>query len=296
MRISEAIGLIRAAVSSWIDDRASSRGAALAYYTLFSIAPLVLILVSIAGLLFGEEAARGEIIDQLRSLMGEQGAQAVQDLLASINKPAQSVFSAVVGFVVLLIGATTVFAELQDALDHIWRAPQRRSGGLWRLLRTRLLSFGLILGLGFLLIVSLLLSAVLAASGRWLGTGLPDWWWLAELVNAAVSFAFTTAVFALIYKLMPRARIEWRDVWIGAAVTALLFAIGKFLIGLYIGTSGVASGFGAAGSLVVMLVWIYYSAQIFLLGAEFTWVYAHEFGSRRGQERPELPVTEAQAA
>lgn len=279
MRPADLARLARSAISAWIDDRAPRMGAALAYYTLFSIAPLLLIMVSIAGLAFGEEAARGEVLAQLRELMGEQGAAAVQGLLQSVSKPAEGIVSAVVGFGALLLGATTVLAELQGALDHIWRAPPPPRGGVWKLLRTRLLSFGLVLGLGFLLIVSLVASAALAAAGRWWSAWFGGWLILLEVVNVAVGFVLTTTIFALIYKLLPRVRVEWRDVWVGAVVTSLLFAVGKSAIGLYIGRSGVASGFGAAGSLVVVLVWIYYSAQVFLLGAEFAHAYARAHGS-----------------
>ncbi len=289
MTLREIARLVRAAAAGWVDDRAPRLGAALAYYTLFSIAPLLLILVSIAGLVFGEDAARGEILGQLRELMGEQGASAVQGLLQSVNKPAEGIVSALLGFGLLLLGATTVLGELQGALDQIWRAPPPERGGVWKLLRTRLLSFGLILGLGFLLIVSLVLSALLAAAGRWWSAWFGGWLWLLEAVNAVASFALMTAVFALIFKLMPRVKVQWRDVWIGAAVTSLLFAVGKLLIGLYIGRSGVASGFGAAGSLVAVLVWIYWSAQVFLLGAEFTRAYAQAHGSMKGGGDAALP-------
>ena len=283
--------LARQAVSSWSDDYASSMGAALAYYTMFSIAPLLLIVVSVAGLVFGEEAARGEVFGQLEHLMGAQGASAVQALLQSVNKPDESSIAAVIGTVVLLVGATTVFAELQSSLDRIWRAPARPSdSGLWSLVRSRLLSFGMIMGLGFLLMVSLVFSAGLAALEKWWAPWFGGWAALAQGVNFVVSFGLITIVFAMIYKVMPRAHVQWRDVWIGAGVTSLLFAIGKYLIGLYIGRSGVTSSFGAAGSLAVMLVWVYYSAQIFLMGAEFTWVYAHTFGSREGTPRPGPPA------
>jgi membrane protein len=278
--------LIKAAAASWSDDYAPSMGAALAYYTLFSIAPLLLIVISIAGLIFGVDAARGEIVGQLQDLMGRQGAAAVQGLLESVNKPAQGLTATLVGAVLLLVGATTVFGELQDALDRIWRAPRRDKGGLWSLLRARLLSFGMIMGIGFLLMVSLVVSAALSALGKMWGPLFTGWEALAQALNFAVSFAFTTTVFALIYKIMPRVKVAWADVWIGAAVTALLFTIGKFLIGLYIGKSGVTSAFGAAGSLVVVLLWVYYSAQIFLMGAEFTWAYAQTYGSRKAQPLP----------
>jgi len=274
------------AITSWSDDGASSMGAALAYYTLFSVAPLLLIVVSVAGLVFGEEAARGEVFGQLEHLMGAQGAAAVQGLLQSANKPAESALATGIGIVALLVGATTVFAELQNALDRIWRAPAPGARGIFALLRARLLSFGMILGLGFLLMVSLLVSAALAAFEKWWSPVFGGWAPLAQGLNLLVSFLFITAVFAMIYKFMPRVHVAWRDVGVGAAVTALLFTIGKHLIGLYIGRSSITSAFGAAGSLAVLLVWLYYSAQIFLLGAEFTWVYAHTYGSRHGSARP----------
>lgn len=278
--------LIKAAASSWIDDYAQSMGAALAYYTMFSIAPLLLIVISVAGLIFGVDAARGEILGQMHELMGPDGAKTVQALLLSVSQPAESITAMLVGTVLLLIGATTVFGELQDALDRIWRVPKRTRGGIWSLLRARLLSFGMILGIGFLLTVSLVVSALLAALGKFWGPLFADWQTLANVVNFLVSFGLMTTVFAMIYKIMPRARVDWADVWVGAAVTALLFTIGKFAIGLYIGKSGVTSVFGAAGSLVVVLVWVYYSAQIFLMGAEFTWAYALTFGSRKEQALP----------
>jgi membrane protein len=275
--------LVRMAVASWLDDYAPSMGAALSYYTLFSLAPLLLIVVSVAGLVFGEDAVRGELFAQLQGLMGGDAARAVQSLLASVHRPVHGVLGTVVGVALLLFGATTVFSELQDALDRIWRAPARaKTSGLWSLLRARMLSFGLILGLAFLLVVSLVFGAVISALGKWWGPLFAGWEALAQAINLIVGFVLTTAVFAMIYKLMPRVHVRWHDVWRGAFVTALLFTIGKFLIGLYIGKSGIASGFGAAGSLVIVLLWVYYSAQIFLVGAEFTWVYAKTFGSMRG--------------
>ena len=280
---SRFIDTLKQAASSWVDDYASSMGAALSYYTLFSIGPLLLIVVSIAGLVFGQDVARGEILSQLESLMGRDGAGAVADLLKAFDKPETGLVGAAIGAAVLLIGATSVFGELQDSLDRIWRAPARKAGsGVWQLLRARLLSFGMILTIGFLLIVSLVLSAVLAAVGRWWDGAFGGWPVIAQGFDFIASFGFTTLAFAMIYKIMPRVSVRWFDVWIGAAFTALLFAVGKSVIGLYIGRSGVVSGFGAASSIVVLLVWVYYSAQIFLLGAEFTWVFSHTFGSRRG--------------
>jgi membrane protein len=278
--------LARLAVRAWIADDAPSMGAALSYYTLFSLAPLLLIVVSMAGLIFGADAARGEIVGELRDLMGPAGATTVQQLLESVNWPAGGLLASLIGLLLMLVGATTVFAELQSTLDRIWRAPPRQESGLWSLLRARLLSFGLILGVGFLLMVSLLFSAGLSALQRWWAPYLNHWELWAAAFNLVSGFVLMSAMFAMIYKLMPRVRIAWSDVWVGALVTALLFSIGASLIGLYIGHSAIASGFGAAGSLVVLLIWVYYSAQIFLLGAEFTWVYAHELGSRRDLPAP----------
>ena len=269
-------------VAAWIDDYAPSMGAALSYYTVFSLAPMLLIVISVAGMVFGAEAARGEIFGQLRGLMGADAAKTVEDLLTSVSEPREGIAATVIGLVLLLVGATSVFGELQDALDRIWRAPARdRSGGFLGLVRARLLSFGMILGIAFLLMVSLVLGAATAALGKWWSGAFGSWEVLAQSVNIVLGFAVTTVGFAMIYKLMPRVKVQWRDVWLGAAVTALLFTIGRFLIGLYIGKSGIASGFGAAASLIVIFVWVYYSAQIFLLGAEFTWIYARTFGSKR---------------
>ena len=282
MTFRDLRNLVRAAAAGWVADYAQSMGAALAFYTMFSIAPLLLIVISIAGLVFGDQAARGEIFGQLQEMLGSTGALAVQGLLESVRKSTQSVTASAFGIGLLLIGATSVFGELQDALDRIWRAPVRvPSSGLWRLARARLLSFGMILGIGVLLMGSLVASAALAALRKGWGPLRSEWVTIASGVELAASFALVTVVFAMIYKIMPRVRIAWKDVWIGALVTSLMFTIGKVLIGLYIGRSGIASGFGAAASLVVVLVWVYYSAQVFLFGAEFTWVYCHKFGSRK---------------
>ena len=274
--------LLKQVFNAWLDDDVPSMGAALAYYTLFSLAPLLLIVISVAGLVFGQEAARGEIALQLRALMGEPGADAVQALLASVGQPAESTWATLLGVLLLLIGATTVFGELQSALDRIWRVPATAPVSGWlHLLRARMLSFGMILVIGFLLMVSLVLSAALATMERLWSPLFGGWISIASASNAAAGFVLVTAMFALIYKVMPRAQVLWRDVWTGALFTALLFSLGKALIGVYIGRSGIVSGFGAAGSLVVVLLWVYYSAQIFLIGAEFTWVYANLFGSRK---------------
>jgi membrane protein len=291
----QSLRLLKESASSWSADYCPSMGAAISYYTLFSIAPLLLIVIAVAGMVFGAEAARGEIFGQLRGLLGEDGAKAIEGMVDAANQSSGGIVSTIVGVLVLLLGATTVFNELQNALDRIWRAPAReKSSGIWNLLRTRLLSFGMVLGMAFLLMVSLVASAALSALGKWWTPA--GWEAVMHLLDIVVSFGLLTVMFALIYRFIPRVHVAWHDVWIGAAVTSLLFAIGKFAIGLYLGKSTVASSFGAAGSLVVLIVWVYYSAQIFLLGAEFTWVYAHAYGSRRGQPRPQAgaaPVAEA---
>ena len=275
-----ALPLLKAATQAWFDDQASSMGAAISYYALFSLAPLLVIVIAVAGLVFGQDAAQGEIVAQLRGIMGEDGALAVQGMLKAAREPADGLAATGISIVVLLVGATATFAELQRAMDRIWQVPTPAlQWGIWNLIRTRLLSFGLVLGMGFLLTVSLAVSAALAALGRWWNDWFVGWEVALEFLNFTVSAGIFTLLFAMIYKIMPRVRIAWRDVWTGAAVTALLFMVGKALIGLYLGKSGLASGFGAAGSLVALVAWVYYSAQIFLWGAEYTWVY-----SRRNAE------------
>ncbi len=279
--------LVRQSVSAWIDDYAPSMGAAIAYYTVFSIAPLLLLVIAVAGMFFGRDAVQGEIVAQAQGLMGEEGASAIESLLQSASDTGTGTIAAIASIVMLAIGATTVFAEIQNALDRIWEVPEaRKPTGVWGFVRTRLLSFGLILGLAFLLLVSLVVSAAVAALGSWWAVYFEGAEALLHLLNLVVSLLFSATLFAMIYKLLPRTEIAWRDVVIGAIVTALLFELGKFGIGLYLGKSGVASGFGAAGSLAVLLIWVYYSAQIFLLGAEFTRAYARSH-RRAAAQTPE---------
>jgi membrane protein len=275
----EVAVLARRALVGWSDDNASSMGAAIAYYTMLSLAPLLLIVITIAGLIFGEDAARGALFGQLATLVGDNGAQAIQAILTSSKNLSGGIVSIVIGLVTLLIGATTVFAELQTDLDRIWKAPVPKSKGVVRFLRTRLLSFGVIIGVGFLLIVSLIASAAIAAVGTIWNHWLQGTATLLQTLNFVVGFGVITTLFALIYKTLPSVRIAWGDVWVGGAATSLMFSIGKFLIGLYLGTAAISSSFGAAGTLVVVIVWVYYSAQIFLLGAEFTYQYAIQHGS-----------------
>jgi membrane protein len=279
--------MVTQALKAWNDDYAPSMGAAIAYYTVFSLAPLLIIVIAVAGLVFGPEAARGEIVYQLRGLVGEGGAKTVEDLLASASQPDTSVFASALGLLTLFIGATSVFAELQSALDRIWRAPAiKQPSGVLLILRARVMSFGIIGAIGFLLLVSLVFGAALSAVGKWGESMFPAGLTVLQWLNTLFAFAMTTVLFAMIYRILPRARIAWKDVWIGSMVTSALFTLGKYLISLYIGQAGVSSGFGAAGSLIVILVWVYYSAQIFLLGAEFTWVYAHRHGSKAGVAPP----------
>ena len=299
MNVRSVGSLLAQTASAWSEDDAPSMGAALAYYSLFSIGPLLVIVIAVMGLVFGEEVARRDVLAQLSDMMGPENAQAVQGLLEKAGRTGEGGMAAAISLGVLLVGATTVFAELQNSLDRIWRSPppdKSTTNGLWTWVRARLLSFGLILGIGFLLIVSLVVSAALVAFGGWWQPMLGGWEVLARVLDVVLSMAVLTAAFAMIYKFMPSVRIPWRDVWVGAAVTALLFTIGKLAIGAYIGRSEVASQFGAAASLAVLLVWVYYAAQVFLLGAEFTRVYAHLHGSRSGEPLPPPPQAAARRA
>ena len=268
---------------AWIDDFAPSMGAAISYYTVFSLAPLLVIVIAVAGAVFGREAVQGEIVGQLQDLIGREGAIAVQGLIKSASEPTKGLVAGIISLGVLLVGATTVFAELQSALDRIWHVPEKaKPSGLWAVLRARVLSFGLILGLAFLLMVSLSISAGISAFGSFASGLLPGWEVLLQGINMLLAVGTTTVLFAMIFKFMPSVDIEWKDVWVGAVVTAVLFEVGKFAIGLYLGKSGVNESFAAAGSLVVLLAWVYYAAQIFLLGAEFTKVYSDDNGSHAG--------------
>jgi membrane protein len=279
-----AWNLVIQTVRAWSGDYAASMGAALAFYTLFSIVPLILIALMVAGHFFGANAARGEIVSQLSDLMGKTGAQAIDGLIQSANEPERRSMATGLGIIVFLVGATSVFNELQDSLNRIWRAEKNKKAmGFFSLVRVRLLSFGLIVAFIFLLLVSLVLSAALSTLGKWWGPMFGDRAVLAQAVNVFASFVLIAVVFALLYKIIPQKKVLWHDIWIGAAVTSMLFSVGKQLIGIYLGRSLTITAFGTVGSLAVFLLWVYYSAQIFLLGAEFTRLYA----SARSGELPE---------
>jgi membrane protein len=274
------------AISAWLDHDAASMGAALAFYTLFSIAPILVIALAVAGYVFGPQVAETRVLEQLSALIGNTGANAISDLLQSAHYSDKKGFAAAVGIITLVVGATSVFAELQNTLDRIWNTPKEKSAvAWWQFIRRRVLSIGLVLGVGFLLLVSLVASAALAALESLIGSFMAQWNLILPVLDFTVSFGMTSLLFAMIYKYVPREPLAWGDVWIGAVVTALLFTIGKYLIGIYLGKSSFSSAYGAAGSLVVLLLWIYYSAQIFLLGAEFTHVVTYEYGSRRPSAR-----------
>jgi len=266
-------------VKSWVDHRGASKGAALAFYTLFSMTPILIVAIAVAGYFFGAEAAQGEIIAELQGLVGRNGAQAIQALLAAARNPASGLVATIVSSVLLLVGATSVFAELKDSLDELWGIEQPLQSGITALIRTRLLSFGLILVLAFLLLISLVVSAALAVLERFAGGIWSSSADALSILSSSISFTVIACLFAVIYKMLPNVVLSWRDVWIGAVVTAALFSLGKFAIGLYLGNSAVASGFGAAGSVIALLLWVYYSAQIFFIGSEFTRQYALQFGS-----------------
>ena len=277
----QIVHVLRCAVSEWLDHRASSKGAALAFYTLFSLAPILVLVIAVAGFFYGAEAAQGQLLSELRGLVGKQGAETIQAILAGAQNKETGRFATIVASILLFIGATTVFAELKDSLDEIWDVPKPTQSGVWNVVRTRLLSFGLILVLGFLLMVSLVVSAGMAVVERYIGGMWKEAAVVLGWVASGISFLVIATLFGVIYKLLPKIKLSWHDVTIGALGTAAMFTLGKFGIGLYIGNSGAADSFGAAGSLIALLLWVYYSAQIFFLGAEFARQYALKMGSLR---------------
>jgi membrane protein len=277
---------LRRALAGWWNDNVPRLGASLAYYTLFSLAPILVVAIAIGGLVFGEEAVRGEIVGQIQGLIGRQGAEAVQAMLEGAAKPSNSIPATVAGVITFFLGATGAFLELQTALNTIWRVKPKPGESFIRMLvLQRLVSFGLVVAVGFLMVTSLLVSAALAAVHTYMGNAFPGVLVLWEALNVVVSLAVITLLFALVYKVLPDVKLAWSDVWVGALVTAGLFNIGKLLIGLYLGSTSVASSYGAAGSVIVILVWVYYSAQVVLLGSEFTREYVATFGRRPPPEQ-----------
>jgi membrane protein len=277
MKLKELGVLLKDAGNAWLDDKGQRLGASLAYYMVFSLAPLLLIAIFAAGLVFGRSAAQHQILGQLRDLVGNEGAEAIRTMLDHASSPGAGLVGSLLSIAMLVFGSLGLFTELQDALNTIWEVRTKDGRGLWGIVRDRLLSFTMVLGLAFLLLVSLVISAALSATvqlfGEW-RIGI-----LGHLVNEIVSLVVITLMFAMIFRFLPDAKIKWGDVWLGSALTALLFEGGKFLIGLYLGHSGIASAYGAAGSLAVLLIWLYYSGQIFFFGAELTKVYAKRSGS-----------------
>ena len=274
--------LVKSAYTEFQADNAQRMSAALAYYTIFSVAPLIIIAIAIAGLVFGQKAAQSEIVGQIQGFVGRDGAAAIQSMIQSAQRPVHGTIAAILGIATLLWGASSVFTEMHDALNTIWDVDANAQSGIWRLIKTRFLSFGMVLTIGFLLLVSLLLSAGLAAVGKYVEAriGLPVA--LFHVLDMMVSLVVVAALFAMIFRFLPDLKIPWRDVWAGAVITSALFTLGKFLIGFYIGKSVSASAYGAAGSLVILVTWIYYSTLILYFGAEFTHIYSKQDGSKNG--------------
>jgi membrane protein len=278
-RLRIAFDLLKTTFEEWSQDRAPRIGAALAYYSVFSIGPLLLIAISVAGLFFGTEAAQGRIVDEIKGTVGESVAAALQEILVNADQPGYGIGAAIIGIITLLFGASGVFGELQDALNTIWKVEPKPGRRIWGIIQDRFFSFTMVLGTGFLLLVSLVITAALSALGTDLTKILPGGASLWQAVNQVITLSVIALLFAMIFRYLPDAKVAWGDVWIGALLTAVFFTIGKFLLGWYLGQASTTSAYGAAGSLVVILLWVYYSAQILLFGAEFTRVYAERFGS-----------------
>jgi membrane protein len=307
------LSVLKEAFGDWKEDKASRLAAALSYYTAFSIAPLLLIAIAVAGVVLGPKAAQGQVFGQLEGLLGPEAAGAVEAAIGKSQQTGANTLSAIIGLVTLVWSASNVFAQLQDALNTIWEVQPKPGAGIIGTLKRRFLSMTMVLGIGFMLLVSLVLSAALAVLGQFFSSVLPGGEVIGQAVNFIISFGVITLLFGAIYKVLPDVEIAWSDVWVGAATTALLFTVGKLLIGLYLGHASVGSTYGAAGSLLVLLIWVYYSSQILFFGAEFTQVYARRYGSRivpsehavalteearaqQGMPRPEAIENAAQAA
>jgi membrane protein len=285
MKLADIWPVIKQTATEFFQDKGPRLGAALAFYTALSLSPMLLVVVAIAGAVYGDVAARGELAHQIQDTIGPDGAKAIETMLANTKSQGKSTLMTIVGVVTLLIGATGVFAQLQDALDTIWKVtPEKSGGGIWGAIRDRLLSFSIVLGLAFLLVVSLVVGAAVTAINTWMADRVPMPGWLFQALNQVLTFALLTILFATIFKVLPHAHPAWSDVWVGALLTAGLFTLGKYLIGLYLAQAAPGSAYGAAGSFVVLLIWIYYSSQILLFGAEFTQVYAKTRGTGRDKD------------
>lgn len=279
MNLRAGWDLLKQTYESWSNHNIAREGAALAYYTIFSLAPLLIIAVGISGMIIGEQAARGELQRQLTQIVGPQTAAAVQSMVANAHRSGSGVVATIVGFVVLILGALGVFSQLQESLDLIWNVQPKPGRGVSGMIWARVWSFLMVLGIGILILVSVAVSTALSSLNHFIHlSSLPGGAILWQIVNNVVSCLILMLLFAMIYKVLPDVKLSWKDVWVGAAVTAVLFTVGKFLIGLYLGSAGAASGFGAAGSLVLILLWVYYSTQICLFGAAFTQVWAQHYG------------------
>jgi membrane protein len=268
---------LRETVSRWSEHKDARLGAALAYYSVFSIGPLILIAIAIAGLVFGAEAVRGQVFGTLKGLLGDSGSQAIEAMLKGADRPREGVVATVIGMATLVFAAVGVVVQLKDAFNTVWEVETTPGSGIWRFVRSYVLSLAGVLSLGFLLLISLLVTATLGAAGKYVAPYLPEA--ALQIAGFATSFAVISLLFAMMFKWLPDTKVEWRDVWLGAVLTAGLFEVGKFLIGLYIGKQGLESTYGAAASIIVVLIWVYYSAQLVLMGAEFTNVYARRYGS-----------------
>jgi membrane protein len=292
MRGKELLSLLKETASQWWAGNTSQLGAALAYYTVFALAPLAVVAVAIAGLVFGEQAAQGEMARQIEAAVGPTIAKAIEQVVRQAHDGGSSLFATIVGVVVLLVGAASMFAQLQTSLNTIWGVTPKPGRGVLGVIQERLLSFLAVLVVGAVLLLSLAIKATLAALARYVGPSeLPGGVYVWEGVDLIVSIGLLTLLFALLYKVLPDVQLHWGDVWVGAAVTAVLFSLGNYLIGLYLGYSGVASAYGAAGSLVVILVWVYYSSQVLLFGAKFTQVYADRRGKALAPTANAVAVT-----
>ena len=272
--------VIKETLTAWDEDNVTRLAASLAYYTLLSIAPLIILAVAVAGLAFGEQAARQHISGELSGVVGAGAADAIESIVKNARAPGSGVLSIIVGVVVLLFGASGVFGELQSALNTVWEVAPKPGRGIWGLVKDRFLSFTMVVGVAFLLLVSLIVSAALTWVGQVFASSLPGGAFVWQVLNFCISLAVVTALFALMFKTLPDVHIKWRDVWVGSAVTAALFTLGKFGLGIYLGSAGVSSAYGAAGSIVALVIWVYYSSQVLLLGAEFTQIYAKHYGSK----------------